>query len=127
MQRALTLIIVLSLLCFGCGIRLDRLQRDTAQAYLEELAGIRTAVQAGEMEDARMQEALLHARWQHDSSWLNCMISHHHTRNVSSALLHLATALEMGWPARTLYALDEVVDAMKDIRDADFCRWENIL
>ena len=127
MRRALTLIIVLSVLCFGCGIRLDRLQRDTAQAYLDELEGIRTAVQMGETDEARMQEALLHARWQHDSSWLNCMIGHHHTRDVSSALLHLATALEMDWQERAMHALDEAVDALNDIRDADFCRWENIL
>ena len=127
MRRALILIITLSLLSFGGGAALDTLQRRTAQQYLQRLDSLRTLIVQENLREAENREMQLRARWQHDARWLNCMISHHHTRDVSSALLHLATALEMGWQKEALLAADEAVDALEEIQDADFLAWENIL
>lgn len=127
MRRALVLIIVLTVVSFGGGIWLDILQRSTAQGYLEKLEVVRAALLEGRMDAARAEEAYLHACWQHDARWLNCLISHHHTRSVNTALLHLATALEQGWVHGALYAVDEVADALGDICTSDFVTWENVL
>ena len=127
MRRALILIVTLSVLSFGCGLWLDNLQRSTAEQYMKRLNTVRTAITEGRLDDARRDERMLHALWQRDAKWLNCLISHHHTRDVHSALLHLETALEMEWPERALHAADEAFDALGDISTADFATWENIL
>ena len=127
MRRALILIITLALFTFGCGFWLDMLQRDTAEAYLEGVSAIREAVMDGRMDDAAMDQAHLHAMWQHDSAWLNCLISHHHTRNVGSALLKLSTGLELESRVLSLMALDEAQDALEEVATSDLPVWENIL
>lgn len=85
MRRALILIITLTALTFGCGMWVDHLQSETALTYLKGIHTIRAAVLEGRLQDAAMEQAYLHAMWQHESSWLNCVISHHHTRDVNSA------------------------------------------
>lgn len=127
MRRALILIIVLTAGSFGCGWWLDHLQEDTAHRYLDMLGGVRTAVLENRMQDALREEIHLHALWQHDAEWLNGLISHHHTRDVSSALLKLATALEMGWQERAILALDEAWDALDEVAHSELPVWENIL
>ena len=127
MRRALILIIVLTALTFGCGFWLDHRQSEMALEYLAGIHEIRTAVLEGRMQDASVQQAYLHAMWQHESIWLNCLISHHHTRDVSSALLKLATGLEMESTVLSLMALDEAQDALEEVAVSDRPTWENIL
>ena len=69
----------------------------------------------------------LHAQWQHDAVWLNYLISHHHTRAVSTAMVELSTALERQWDTETFQALDALEDALRDVEQSDFPYWENIL
>ena len=127
MKRALILIVVLTAGTFGCGWQLDHLQQKTAQRYMQQLSHLRMLVLDGSMEDARREEAHLHALWQHDSAWLNCLISHHHTRDVTSALLKLTTALEMDWPVLAVLAVDEALDALEEVAQSELPKWENIL
>ena len=127
MRRALILIIVLSVVSFGGGICLDLLQARTAQRYLLELRALRAQLQQGDLIAARGDQAHLHALWQHDAQWLSCLISHHHTRAVSGAMLRLSTALEMGWPVEAMLALDDAYDALEEIRTADFPSLQNLL
>jgi len=127
MRRALILIITLSLLTFGCGLWLDDLQKDTAFRYLEGIETIRQAVKDNRMDAARREQAYWHAMWQHDSDWLNCLISHHHTRNVNAGMMALATALEMEWQVESMQAIDETADALQEIAYSNLPLWENIL
>ena len=127
MRRALILIISLTVFTFGCGWWLDHLQSETALSYLKGIHTIRAAVLEGRMQDAGMEQAYLHAMWQHDSDWLNCMISHHHTRDVESALMKLATGLELQSPVLSLLALDEAQDALEEVAVSNLPLWENIL
>ena len=127
MRRALILILVLTAGTFGSGWWLDHLQQNTARRYLAGLDAVRQAVLENRMDEARREESYLHALWQHDAPWLNCLISHHHTRDVNSALLKLATALEMGWQERAILALDEAWDALDEVAHSDLPAWENIL
>ena len=106
MRRAVTLIVVLTALCLGLGLWLDLESR---------------------MEAAAHEQAYLHARWQYDAGWLNFLIGHHHTRAVTSAMLHLSTALEQRWQDESLRALDEAVDALSEVESSDFATLENIL
>ena len=62
----------------------------------------------------------LHAQWQHDAVWLNYLISHHHTRAVSTAMVELSTALERQWDTETFQALDALEDALRDVEQSDF-------
>lgn len=127
MKRALTLILVLTLVSFGLGVWLDVSQRHTARTYLDGYALVRELLIKGEVEQAAWEQAYLHARWQHDETWLNCLISHHHTRAVNSAMRALATALEQRWTDESLRALDLVMDALSDIETGDSAAFENIL
>lgn len=127
MKRAIILIVTLSLATTGCGLWLDHLQRSTAEGYLDQLEDVRALVLNGEMTGALREQRYMHALWQHDAHWLNCLISHHHTRDVSSAMLHLATALEQRWPQQAVLALDEARDALEEIAQSDLPVWENIL
>lgn len=127
MQRALTLILVLTIFSFGLGIWVDAAQQNTARCYLDGYALVRELVEKGRSDAAAQEQAYLHARWQHDEVWLNCLISHHHTRAVSTAMLTLATALEQRRSYETLAALDQVADALREIETSDSARWENIL
>jgi len=120
----------LALLCalsFGSGLGLDVLQQRTAQKYMQGVETIRQLVIQNDLPAARREQAHLHALWQHDARWLNCLISHHHTRAVTSAMLRLSTALDMGWPVQALMALDDAFDALGDIRTGEFATLENLL
>lgn len=127
MRRALTLVILLGFLTFGCGLWLDHLQTKTASRYLVGIEEIRQAIKDERMEDARREQAYWHALWQHDSEWLNCLISHHHTRDVSAGLTELATALEMDWQTESLQAVDTTITALQEVANSDRPLWQNIL
>lgn len=127
MRRALILIITLSLFTFGCGWRLDKLQHDTAMRYLHSLSGVRQSVLDGRMSDARSEQAWLHALWQRDAHWLNCLIDHHHTRDVDGAMLRLSTALQQENRLVSLLLLDETMDALAEVAERDMAALENIL
>lgn len=127
MRRAVTLVVVLTALSFGLGLWADLCQQSTAREYLGALSGLRALVEDGRLEEAAHEQAYLHALWQHDSKWLNCLTSHHHTRAVNTAMLKLSTALEQRWRDEALQALDEAQDALGDIENSDFATVENIL
>lgn len=127
MRRALTLIISLTLLTIGCSLWADRVQQDTALDYLQQLNAVRRQVLAGDLTAAAKEQAYMHALWQHDAKWLNCLIDHHHTRDVNSALSSLATALKQGWRTQALEALDEADDALEEIAYSEQPVWENVL
>lgn len=127
MRRALILIIGLTVLTFGLGIWTDLRQRDTADRYIGMLEEVRADVLAMRMNEALREQAYVYALWQQDSAWLNCLISHHHTRAVNSAMLHLGTALEMEWQQEALIALDEAYGALVEVRDGEFAKVRNIL
>lgn len=127
MRRAVILIITLTLFTFGCGLWLDHLQQQTALGYLDGLDAVRALVLQGRMDEAACEQSYLHALWQHDSKWMNCLIDHHHTRDVEGALLKLSTAFEQSWPAQALLAIDEAADALDEVARSDQPYWENIL
>lgn len=127
MKRAMVLICVLTVLCVSSGLIVDITQQNTARSYLDALPEVRRAVLLGDMTEAYIQQSLLHANWQHDVNWLNCFVSHHHTRAVTTAMLQLATALEMGWPDEALRSLDILQDCLMDIEKGDYFSWENFL
>ena len=127
MRRAITLILALTVVCLSLGAWLDLLQRSTATRYIQSFEQVRSQVKAGQMEPAAALQSELTALWQHDAKWLNCLISHHHTRAVNTALLKLSTAMEMNWPTESLQALDEVYDALGDIESSDFLALDNLL
>ena len=123
MRRAVVLIITLTVLSVG----LDLSQRNTARGYMDSFGVVREALEQGNLDMAAREQAYLHARWQHDAKWLNCLISHHHTRAVNTAMLELSTALEQRWQDEALRALDRVMDALGDVASSDFAALENIL
>lgn len=127
MRRALVLILSISIIGFGFAFWLDHLQQETADGYLRALEGVRAAVLAGRMEEARSEERYLHALWQHDAIWLNAVVDHHHTRDISGALGRLSTALELGWREQAILALDMAQDALEEVAQSEQAHWENIL
>ena len=127
MRRAIILITVLTLFTFGSGLKLDHLQRDTAEAYLADVQKLRGMVLSDRMEEAKREQAYLHAMWQGDENWLNCLINHHHTRDVNTAMLKLSTGLELESSLLCLLALDEVKDALEEIAYSELPSWDNIL
>ena len=127
MRRALMLILFLSAFTLICGWWADRVQQNTALGYQQQLMAVRDLVLSDEMEAAAREQAYLHALWQRDAKWLNCLIDHHHTRDVNAALTSLATALQQRWPQQALLAIDEAEDALREIADSEQPVWENIL
>lgn len=127
MKRAVILIITLSIFALGFGLWMDLTQRSVARDYLQETEQMRRQLAYGEMDVLREAQNHLYERWQKDSRWLNCLIDHHHTRAVSSALLQLSTALEQGWKEEALQAIDLLQDALNDIEESDFPRLDNVL
>ena len=127
MRRAYLLIILLTVAAVGLGLWADLTQRSVARDYLHQTETLRRQVKAGEMEAAEEAEASIHAKWDKDSLWLNCLIDHHHTRAVSTAFLQLSTALEMGWADESMKALDLLQDAFTDIGQSDFPHLYNVL
>ena len=126
MRRALILIITLSLLCFGAGLTLDRLQVSTAQQYLNRLHGLRMLVEDEAFSDASAGHRSLHAQWLRDEKWMNCLISHHHTRAVSEAMQQLETALRMGWQVESMQAINDALAALEEIHDAHRMSLQNV-
>lgn len=127
MKRAVILIITLTIFAVGFGLWMDITRRSVAEDYLQETEQMRRQLAYGDMDVIRDAQSNLQARWQKDSRWLNCVIDHHHTRAVSSALLQLSTALEQGWKEEALKAIDLLQDALKDIEESDFLRLDNVL
>ena len=127
MRRAIVLITVLTLVAVGLGLWTDLLQQRVAREYLEGATLLRTYLKESDSQAAAHEQAYLHAKWQQDAKWLNCLISHHHTRAVSTAMISLATALDMGWEEEIYQALDALEDALKDVEQSDFPYLENIL
>lgn len=127
MRRAIILIVTMLVLSIGFGLWMDLSQRAVAREYLGSAEVVRTLLITGESEKAAEEQAYLHAKWQHDAMWLNRLISHHHTRAVTTAMVELATALEQGWQDEALRALDKLNDALKDVEESDFPSLENIL
>ncbi|MBR6569894.1 MAG: DUF4363 family protein [Clostridia bacterium] len=127
MKRALILIITLTLLTFGCGWGLDTLQHRTAENYLDGLYELRQTIRAGRMDDALLEQAYLHALWQHDAHWMNSLMNHCHTRDVDGAMQRLATALEERSRLASLLLLDEVIDLMEEVSLQNRYLWENIM
>ena len=102
-------------------------QQLVALIYLFSVRLIGVRAEGGRQAQAYDEQRYLHAKWQHDAVWLNYLISHHHTRAVSAAMVELATALERQWDVETFQALDELEDALRDVEQSDFPYWENIL
>lgn len=127
MKRALILIVLLSLLLLSLGLFSDLTQRRVAEEYLLETAQMRRQLHYGGTPVLREMLSQLNARWERDSRWLNCLIDHHHTRAVSTALRQLGSALEMGLETETIKALDLLQDAFGDIHQSDFPSLENVL
>jgi len=84
-------------------------------------------VLTGNLDAARTDQAHLHALWQYDAHWLNCLIDHHHTRDIDGAMLRLATALEQENHLVSLLLLDETMDALAEVAERDLAVVENIL
>ena len=82
MRRAYLLIILLTVAAVGLGLWADLTQRSVARDYLHQTESLRQQVKAGEMEAAEEAEASIHARWDKDSRWLNCMIPSPHPGGV---------------------------------------------
>lgn len=127
MRRAVILIVVLMPLSLGLGLWTDISQQRVAREYLSGSTFIRALLMENNIEQAQAEQAYLHAKWQQDAKWLNCIISHHHTRAVTTALIQLATALDEGWEQEQLKALDQLEDALRDVEQSDFPYLENIL
>ncbi len=125
MKRAVVLIVVLSVLCVSVSLIGDHMQASNARAYLKELRPVRKALKSGDFTDAYARQSLIEAKWRYEKGWLNTFISHHHTREVSTAMLRLATAIEMGWQVEALEAMDILQDCLEDIETSDGLRWEN--
>ena len=127
MRRSVILISVILTLCIALGVWMDVSQQRVAREYLDSVRLIRDLADSGRQAQAYDEQRYLHAQWQHDAVWLNYLISHHHTRAVSAAMVELATALERQWDTETFQALDALEDALRDVEQSDFPYWENIL
>lgn len=127
MRRSVILITVILTLCVPLGVWMDVSQQRIAREYLDSVRLIRNLADGGQQEQACDEQRYLHAQWQHDAVWLNYLISRHHTRAVSSAMVDLSTALERRWDVDALQALDALEDALRDVEQSDFPYWENIL
>ena len=127
MRRSVILITVILVLCLSLGIWMDVSQQQVARKYLDSVRLIRDLADSGQQVQAYDEQRYLHAQWQHDAVWLNYLISHHHTRAVSTAMVELSTALERQWDTETFQALDALEDALRDVEQSDFPYWENIL
>ena len=125
MKRAIILITVLTLGCLSAALTVDLLQHHTAQAYLAELPMLREAVLKKNFQDAGKQHRKLEADWDQEAFWLDCLISHDHTREVYAEVGALKTAIEMEWQEEALKALDALDAALEHIETGEFTRWDN--
>ena len=127
MKRALILMISLTLLTFGTAWGLDTLQQRTALAYLDGLHALRQTIRSGRMDDALLEQAYLHALWQHDAHWMNALMDHCNIRDVDGAMQRLSTALEEHNRLASLLLLDEVIDLLEEVSLHNRYLWENIM
>ena len=127
MRRAWILVIGLSVLCFGCGFWADGVQHRTAQRYLMELEEVRRLVEQERWQQAEHAQHALFERWQQDQRWMNLLISHHHTRQLSGALVELSTAIARRWMDEALPAADEAQEALREISTAHLPIVENVI
>jgi len=127
MKRALILIISLTLLTFGTAWGLDTLQRRTANSYLDGLYELRQTIRTGRMDEALLEQAYLHALWQHDAHWMNCLMDHCNIRDVDGVMTRLSTALEEENRLFSLLMLDEAIDLLEEVAQKDRMIWENIM
>ena len=127
MQRAVILLVVMTILGAGLGIWVETGLSAVCQRYLAQAEVVRQLVETYATEEALQEERFLYASWQGESRKLNALVSHHHTRAVDEALLHLDTALHNGWREEAILALDVLLFSLMDLETDMTLRWENIL
>lgn len=127
MQRAVILLVVMTLLGVGLGLWMETGLSAVCQRYLVQAEAVRRLVETNEMGEALEEERFLYASWQGESRKLNALVSHHHTRAVDEALLQLDTALHNGWREEVLLALDALRFSLMDLETDMTLRWENVL
>ena len=127
MQRAVILLVVMTLLGVGLGLWMETGLSTVCQRYLVQAEAVRRLVETNEMGEALEEERFLYASWQGESRKLNALVSHHHTRAVDEALLQLDTALHNGWREEVLLALDALRFSLMDLETDMTLRWENVL
>jgi hypothetical protein len=127
MKRAIILITVLTIGCLAAALTVDHLQQHTAQAYMAELPVLREAVLKRDFEEAKQQHGKMEAAWEQEALWLDCLISHDHTREVFAQVGALKTAIDMEWQEEALKALDALDAALEHIETGEFYRWDNFL
>jgi len=125
MKRAIILITVLTLSCMGAALTVDLLQHHTAKSYMADLPVLRQSVLNRDFKLAKEQHGKLEADWEQEAFWLDCLISHDHTREVFAQVGALKTAIEMEWQEEALKALDALDAALEHIETGEFCRWDN--
>ena len=127
MRRALSLILILSVISFGSGWYLDRLRQHTAEKYLHSSDALGQLISAERWEEALSEVRVLSARWAHDARWLKCLISHHHTREVEAAFARLETALKNRWMDEALPAVDDAQQALWEVYCGHLPTLENVV
>jgi len=127
MQRAVILLVVMTLLGVGLGIWMETGLSVVCHRYLAQAEVVRQLVETHALEEALQEERFLYASWQGESRKLNALVSHHHTRAVDEALLQLDTALHHGWQEEVLLALDALRFSLMDLETDMTLRWENVL
>lgn len=127
MQRAVILLVVMTLLGVGLGIWMEMGLSAVCQRYLAQTEVVRQLVETDATEEALQEERFLYASWQGESRKLNALVSHHHTRAVDEALLQLDTALRHDWREEVLKALDALRFSLMDLETDMILRWENVL
>lgn len=127
MRRAVLLILAMTLLGVAAGVWMEHSLCRICEGYLETAARLRVLVAEGRLEEALEEQQLLYGLWQREERRLKAMVSHHHTRAASEALLRLGTALAEGWRKEALLALDAFHDALADLESDMRLLWENVL
>ncbi len=121
------MITVLTTCCLVAALTMDGTERRSAQAHLQTLSLLKQAVIAQDLGRAQELQKEIQKDWTAEVMGLNCLIDHRFTREVSSALLRLETALEHQWPRGALLAVGALESALRDIEVADSFRLENFL
>lgn len=127
MRRALMLVIVIFIVLITAAVLTDGLQVRAGERAGEKSERLRRAAWAEDYTGGRRVLEELQREWERGEEWLNCLISHHHTRAVSAALRKLDSALLLQEQAHVLEALDELDTALDEVRTADAPLLPNIL
>ncbi len=127
MKRALTLVIVIFAALIAAAVLTDGMQQRAGERAAEKSERLRRAVWAEDYAEGRKVLDALLQQWEAGESWLNCLISHHHTRAVSAALRRLDSSLRLQEQADVMEALDELDTALDEVRTADAPLLANIL